>query len=513
MSLLKLKDRNGNPIISSTIIGDERNNGSKANENGSAKQFKDMNKKQIRKAVKKIIDKGSIQDIINSDGMDITVHDLPEECTKQPVFHHGQGGDRDMVHPGNDQFVGGEKIPRPPGGGGGGSGEGDASDSGEGEDEFTFTLTKDEYLDLLFEDLELPYLQKKDLVAIDEWIKKRNGFSNDGSPENMDIRRTKQKNMARNIAMGASLMKMTLDLCNKTVTMLNAKTNKDADLAELKGAAEIVLAALDVKMSEYPEDILEMKRQKEYFVLCEEIITTCRLAVEAKRLGKDKVASLLSDILAQHEKLQAMYATTKPVVAMDESIDGKFRAFADKPVPSNNAVMFCLMDVSGSMSQETKDMAKRFYIMLYLFLVRSYNNVEIVYIRHHTQAKEVDEEEFFYGKETGGTIVSSALELMNEIQQSRFPASQWNIYAAQASDGDNWSDDSPKSGELVRGALKSYLRYFMYIEITERRHQSLWREYQSIANEDVGLFMGHIQSVSDIYPVFRDAFTKKQTER
>ena len=111
--------------------------------------------------------------------------------------------------------------------------------------------------------------------------------------------------------------------------------------------------------------------------------------------------------------------------------------------------MFCLMDVSGSMDQATKEMAKRFYILLYLFLVRSYQNVEVVFIRHHTQAKEVDEQEFFYSQETGGTIVSSALRLMSDIMRARYPANQWNIYAAQASDGDNWADDSPLCRELV----------------------------------------------------------------
>ena len=90
-------------------------------------------------------------------------------------------------------------------------------------------------------------------------------------------------------------------------------------------------------------------------------------------------------------------------------------------------------------------MAKRFYILLYLFLSRTYKNVDVVYIRHHTQAKEVDEHEFFYSQETGGTIVSSALKLMDEVVQARYDPAQWNIYAAQASDGDNWADDSPLS--------------------------------------------------------------------
>lgn len=101
-----------------------------------------------------------------------------------------------------------------------------------------------------------------------------------------------------------------------------------------------------------------------------------------------------------------------------DTFDLRYKNYEKRPDPSSQAVMFCLMDVSGSMDQSTKDMAKRFYILLYLFLSRTYKNVEVVYIRHHTQAKEVDEHEFFYSQETGGTIVSSALKLMDEVVKS-----------------------------------------------------------------------------------------------
>jgi hypothetical protein len=154
-------------------------------------------------------------------------------------------------------------------------------------------------------------------------------------------------------------------------------------------------------------------------------------------------------------------------------------------------------------------MAKRFYILLYQFLTRSYDNIEVVYIRHHTQAKEVDEQEFFYSQETGGTIVSSALHLMDEIVQSRYPASQWNIYAAQASDGDNWADDSPKCSKLLRDKILRYTRYYSYIEITSRSHQTLWHEYDAIDKEYDNFAMKNIKQASDIYPIFREFFKKQ----
>ena len=143
--------------------------------------------------------------------------------------------------------------------------------------------------------------------------------------------------------------------------------------------------------------------------------------------------------------------------------------------------MFCLMDVSGSMDQQIKDMAKRFYLLLYMFLRRHYERTEIVFIRHHTVAKEVDEQEFFYSRETGGTVVSSALKLMKEVIESRYSPNEWNIYGAQASDGDNWNDDSPICRKLLEDELLPLVQYFAYVEITKRNHQALWREYEQVA--------------------------------
>jgi len=167
------------------------------------------------------------------------------------------------------------------------------------------------------------------------------------------------------------------------------------------------------------------------------------------------------------------------------------------------------MDVSGSMDQATKDIAKRFYILLYLFLSRNYKTIEVVYIRHHTQAKEVDEQEFFYSQETGGTIVSSALKLMHSIQQARYPATQWNVYAAQASDGDNWADDTPLCQKLLAENILPNSRYFSYIEITNRAHQSLWDAYQTLSAEKSQFAIQHIKETTDIYPVFRELFKKQ----
>ena len=191
-------------------------------------------------------------------------------------------------------------------------------------------------------------------------------------------------------------------------------------------------------------------------------------------------------------------------------IDLRYRQHLKQPKPATSAVMFCLMDVSGSMTQMHKDIAKRFFILLYLFLKKNYKKIEVVFIRHHTSAKEVDEEEFFYSRETGGTIVSSALKLTRDIIEERYPVAEWNLYAAQASDGDNWNDDSPACAKLIEDELLPKLQYFSYVEVMPRAHQALWDHYQNIMQRHPSAFsMAQIDEPGEIYPVFRELFKKR----
>jgi uncharacterized sporulation protein YeaH/YhbH (DUF444 family) len=394
-------------------------------------------KSQIKKAVSDAVAKRSIQDVENGENIRIPTKDITE-----PFFHQGKGGHREIVHPGNDRFVTGEHIERPDGGGGkGGSGSGDASDSGEGDDEFTFEISKDEYLDLLFEDLELPNMEKNQITKLVETKNVRAGYTSNGVPTNINIVRSLQNSLARRMALQIGKKRQLAELEEQLAALSNADENNSERLLLEK-------------------EIAELKRR-----------------IEA--------------------------------VPFIDTFDLRFNNFVKRPVPSSQAVMFCLMDVSGSMDQPTKDMAKRFYILLYLFLTRTYKNVDVVFIRHHTQAKEVNEHDFFYSQETGGTIVSSALELMSDIMHSRYPASEWNIYAAQASDGDNWADDSPHCRQLLEQQIMPWVRYFSYIEITTRAHQSLWFQYEELAKQFPHFAMENIRKQEDIYPVFRELFKKQ----
>lgn len=393
-------------------------------------------KQQIKQAVSDAISKRSVTDLTSGESISIPARDI-----KEPLFHQGKGGKRERVHPGNDKFSQGDLIPRPQGEGAG-NGKGDASQDGEGNDDFVFAISKDEYLDLLFEDLALPALKHNQLDKLVQYKNVRAGYRAEGVPANIDIVRSLRGSLARRVAMSADKKKQL----QQAEQQLN-------ELEKLAVPDELQRRALTKQISEL----------------------------------KQKLAA----------------------VPFIDSFDLRFRNYQKRPEPTSKAVMFCLMDVSGSMDQATKEMAKRFYILLYLFLSRTYKNVEVVYIRHHTQAKEVDEQEFFYSQETGGTIVSSALKLMLDIVQQRYNPQEWNIYAAQASDGDNWAEDSAPCAKLLAEQLLPLLRYYAYIEITPRAHQSLWEHYQQLVASHSNLAIQHIREVADIYPVFRELFKKQ----
>jgi uncharacterized sporulation protein YeaH/YhbH (DUF444 family) len=232
--------------------------------------------------------------------------------------------------------------------------------------------------------------------------------------------------------------------------------------------------------------------------------------LETELAGLDKQDPLQATRIEEiQQELERLKKRIHKIPWIDE-FDLRYNQHIKQAVPSTSAVMFCLMDVSGSMTQMHKDIAKRFYVLLYLFLKRNYQKIDVVFIRHHTSAKEVDEEEFFYSRETGGTIVSSALNMMQDIISKRYPAAEWNIYAAQASDGDNWNDDSPLCGKILCDKILPQLQYFAYIEITQGPHQTLWQEYLKVKSQfDDNFAMQHIQTEADIYPVFRELFQRR----
>jgi uncharacterized sporulation protein YeaH/YhbH (DUF444 family) len=404
---------------------------------GNRERFLRRYQGQLREAVRKAIDKRGIRDVEQGEDIHIPKRDISE-----PSFGHGPGGAREIVHPGNQEYVRGDHIERPQGGSGRGSGSGQAGDSGEGEDDFVFHLTKEEFMQIFFDDLALPRLMRTQIAETPEMKSHRAGYSNAGTPSNLSVIRSMRGAISRRVAIGSG------------------------------SRAELLV--LETRLAEMPEAL-----------------------DAAQELARKELEEQIAKLRARLDRIPYL-----------DPIDLRFRNRVRLPIPTAKAVMFCLMDVSGSMDEARKDLSKRFFILLYLFLTRHYEKIDIVFIRHHTQAQEVDEHNFFHSTETGGTVVSSALVLMEEIAKARYPTSEWNIYGAQASDGDNWHHDSGRCREILANNILPLCRYFAYVQVAEEE-QNLWDEYAALAQDAKDFAIRKVTEASQIYPVFRQLFKKE----
>lgn len=366
---------------------------------------------------------------------------IPATGIDEVRFRRGQTGRRDHVLPGNQEFLEGDRLPRPPGGGGGG-GSGDQAGQGNGEDQFSIVLSAEEFLDFFLEDLELPRLERRQIAAMKADTPRRAGYATAGSPANLAISRTMRNALARRTAL------------NRPRPEEIAALEAEVEVARERGAAEGDIA-----------------------LLLERVSTLRRRAM---------------------------------MIPYIDPLDIRYRRFEVTPRPIAQAVMFCLMDVSGSMTEHMKDVAKRFFMLLYVFLKRRYENVEVVFIRHTDEAKEVDEDTFFHSRETGGTRVSTAFHEMMRVAGERFPLDSWNIYAAQASDGDNERADNMETVDILQKKVLPICQYFAYIEVGEPDRDigvsSLWRTYEALG--DGAPAMRRVTSRQEIYPVFRDLFQR-----
>ncbi|WP_324754863.1 YeaH/YhbH family protein [Roseovarius sp. Pro17] len=409
---------------------------------------------RVRAAVKNAVDESvRNRDIADADGEKMIT--VPAKGIAEPSFRHAaKGGRRQWVLSGNRSFSVGDRIRKPPSGAPGGGGR-EGSADGEGEDDFLFLLTRNEFLELYFEDLELPDLVKRSLKEIKAAKPIRMGYTVAGTPANLSVMRTMRNAYGRRIAMRRPKIRDLDDLILRIQALEALDMPDAAELAELGELRERV-------------DLLRKRQRSVPFV---------------------------------------------------DPLDVRYKFFEMRPEPSSKAVMFCLMDVSASMGEREKDLAKRFFVLLHLFLKQRYDKIELVFIRHTQTASEVDEETFFHSRETGGTVVSTALKQMKEVINQRYPPSEWNIYAAQASDGENYGGDSEVCADLLQEALMPLCQYFAYIEILQESEvklmnsddngMELWRAYRKVAGHCPNFAMKRIATPADIYPVFRELFVKK----
>src|SRR5256885_1815247 len=413
------------------LVDGRLNPGGKTLEN--RQRFLRRAKALVRGAVRKWAEGRDIRDVL--EGGEVSI---PLDGMNEPRFRR-EGGTRDMVLPGNKKFVEGDMLPRS------GEGRGRATAPGEGdsEDAFRFVLSRDEFVDLFLDDLELPDRAKRKLAEAESEGLQRAGYTTSGSPANISVSRTVRLAMARRGA--------------------------------LRRPRPETIAELEAELAE----------------------------------GSDERRA---DLIAEIEALKAK----APRIPSIDPIDIRYRRFESVPKPVAQAVMFCLMDVSGSMTEHMKDLAKRFYMLLYVFLTRRYRHVEIVFIRHTDRAEEVDENTFFHGPASGGTMVSSEIVTEHEIVRSRYRPADWNIYAAQASDGDNSISDSDAVSRLLTEMILPVSQFFAYLEVGEASgngfdmsESTLWSLYRRLCSDGAPLSMRKVSERNEIFPVFHDLFLRR----
>ena len=397
-------------------------------------------KDQIKEAVTRAVKGRSITNMEGGEKISIPVKDVNE-----PNFGHDRGGVWESVRPGNQEYLKGDQFKRPKGGGGSGSGQ--ASNSEEtSEDDFVFEVSREEFMNYFFEDLELPNMVKTQLTASTDFKQLRAGYKMSGTTSSLHILRSLRGALSRRIAVGG-------------------KSSR-----RLKQAEQEMHDLISAGVDDLDERVIQLKQEIHHL------------------------------------------RTRLHAIPFLDTFDLRYSNRIKVPKPSSQAVMFCILDVSGSMDESKKDTAKRFFILLYLFLTRSYEKIELVFIRHHTTAQEVDEQEFFNSRESGGTVVSSAINMLHDILVERYPTSDWNAYVAQASDGDNWDNDSVNCRQLLVDQILPLVQYYAYVEITDGEPQNLWREYEQVASYHGHFAMRKIEDPADIYPVFRDLFKKQNAK-
>ena len=414
----------------------------KAKSLGNRQRFLRRAKHEIREAVRDSLRKRKVSDV--DGGEDVRIR---SKSLREPNFGLGrERGERDYVLPGNKEFAPGDVIRKPESGGGGRGNKGSAD--GEGEDDFVFSLTREEFLDIFFEDLQLPNLIKARLKTMKSAEAMRAGFTTDGPPAKLNRVQTLRKSMARRIALRRP-RKAEIDALEAEIAEAEAETPRD-----------------DEKIEQLKARLHTLNYQRK-------------------------------------------------VVGYIDPLDLTYNRTERRPRPKTQAVMFCLMDVSASMTEELKELSKRFFMLLHLFLTRHYSEVDIVFIRHTTKAQEVDEETFFRATETGGTVISSALDEMLRVVRDRYPVDDWNIYAAQASDGHNFDDDMGRCMDMLENEILPICQYYAYIEVYSDEHLSpflsvVWSGYETIDDNHENFAMKRVSGPGDIYPVFRELFSSTE---
>lgn len=456
----------------------------------------------VHKAVQDKAADGPIKDI-GKGGVKIPV---PKALTQEPVIHHQRSPIFKKVFPGNLYDVG-DIVEVPSGGGGGsGPGEGEGSpDADDDQDDFIW-LSEKEFLNIFFDGRVLPDMVKLHSQANTITERQRSGYISKGPSHKLDMNVTNQKRRGEQIVF-----------------------NKVAEKRMLKNFAEQYDIYRGYK-PDFPEIELKGKKSKnDQLDTVETALKTMSGDIDPEENGgyDSKLLSAMFNcvstieeavdpsVIAEPDMKRLEVLRTRLPEAVKTARDAKkfqsrhltYKFDDEVQKPAAKAVMICKMDVSYSMTQEDKNTAKAFFFILNQFLEKNYDEVEMVFITHTTTAEEVDEEEFFYGQRTGGTIVSSCLEKEQEIIKERYNTAEWNIYSVQASDGDNPTPDNEKVATLMRENMPlQQASYFIEIRDPRWPISTLHQVYKNLADELPQLHTATISSPADAIEAFKSFF-------
>lgn len=383
---------------------------------------------------------------------------------EEPFFAYGRDGDHTAIVIGNSEFDRGDEIDIPDSEeqqGGGSQGE-------NGEDDFVVSIARDEFLNIFYEDCEFPNLINEKFTEKLDNKQQPAGFSTSGNPSQLSIVRSYKQMLGRRRALTTPIK------------------NEIEQLEEELESIYAELAASD------PADMLILKWNE--------------------RIG-------------EIEQLLVGLRRKQGVLGGFDKVDLRYRKKEAKPLKTVDAVLFMLMDISGSMDETKKLIARRWFALLYGFIKRRYPNTELVFIAHTTEAFEMSESDFFSTRMNGGTLVSPAIKMVNQIIKSRYDAAQTNIYVSHASDGDNWDDDNAVVlDEMVGdGQLMKKIQMFSYVEVGRKfagyhmygaaaasGESGLWENYYTARQRSAlnKVTLSIIEAADDCYDVFKRVFKK-----
>lgn len=447
------------PASTTFIFVDRRRTGRGKSLNNRQKLLKRV-KDSIKNAKPEDIDAGGVGKAATPQGGNAYNNPIKvaRSALSEPTFHYDPDmGEREIVLIGNDQWLKGDEFPMQKGGGGSGG----AGPGEEGEDDFIINISRSEFFDVFFEDCELPDLKETHEKEMPEYKMQRAGFQKVGHPGQLAVIRSFKHSKARRLALSRGARDELKELEDELEALMHPDHEHETGVNEWAIRCEFLTQRIE-----------EIKR-----------------GIAAKGVFED--------------------------------VDLRYRKSEKIQVKASDAVLIMVMDVSGSMDEEKKRMARKFFSLQYAFIKRKYPQTDLIFIAHTDTPHEMTEEEFFTSRLSGGTVVSPAWTMAHDIIKARYDSTQTNIYLSYAGDGDNWdSDNADVIEEIETKGLLSKLRHAVYVQVGLSFAASygggigLWQVMQSIAQTgSKKLACIKIADDSEVFDAFKNIYGKKKVKK